>query len=86
MEDGERPWIKPHVHTPAAHDPQPGDTRKRPLIFVYELPPMFNSLLLQVCLLRSCVVKCRPLQSEFSAPSAGCMCQTVVIQNKNTRS
>ena len=48
MEDGERPWLKPHVHTPAARDPKPGDTRKRPLIYIYELPPIYNTLLLQV--------------------------------------
>ena len=33
MEDGERPWLKPHVHTPAARDPEPGTTRNRPLIY-----------------------------------------------------
>ncbi len=34
MEDGERPWLKPHVRTPAAKDPEPGATRKRPLIYM----------------------------------------------------
>lgn len=34
MEDGERPWLKPHVRTPAARDPEPGATRKRPLIYM----------------------------------------------------
>ena len=48
MEDGERPWLKPFVHTPAARDPEPGHTRKRPLIYVYELPPWYNSVMLQV--------------------------------------
>ena len=48
MEDGERPWLKPHVHTPAARDPEPGATRKRPLIYVYELPAIYNSVMLQV--------------------------------------
>lgn len=49
MEEGDRPWLKPHVHTPAARDPQPGQTRKRPLIYVYELPPFYNAVMLQVC-------------------------------------
>ena len=35
------------MHTPAARDPQPGQTRKRPYIYVYELPGKFNSHLLQ---------------------------------------
>lgn len=48
LEEGERPWLKPHVHTPAARDPQPGASRKRPLIYVYELPAIYNSVLLQV--------------------------------------
>ncbi|KAL4438037.1 hypothetical protein ABPG77_004258 [Micractinium sp. CCAP 211/92] len=43
----ERPWIAEHVAAPAAEDPKPGDTRKRPLIYVYELPAIFNSKLLQ---------------------------------------
>ncbi|KAL4419203.1 hypothetical protein ABPG77_000597 [Micractinium sp. CCAP 211/92] len=47
MEDGERPWLKPHVRTPASKDPEPGATRKRPLIYIYELPPMYNSNMLQ---------------------------------------
>lgn len=48
MEAGERPWLKPFVHTPTARDPEPGATRRRPLIYVYDLPPMFNALMLQV--------------------------------------
>jgi hypothetical protein len=48
MEDGERPWIKPFVHTPAALEPAEGATRKRPLVYVYDLPPMYNAILLQV--------------------------------------
>ena len=48
MEEGERPWLKPFVHTPAARDPKPGDTRKRPLIYVYDLPAIYNSVFLQV--------------------------------------
>lgn len=35
------------MHTPAAADPAPGSTRRRPLIYVYELPPRFNAHLLQ---------------------------------------
>ncbi|KAI3432331.1 hypothetical protein D9Q98_003890 [Chlorella vulgaris] len=45
MEDGDRPWLKPFVHTPAAWDP-PLPTRKRPFIYVYELPPIYNAVLL----------------------------------------
>ena len=37
MEEGERPWLKPFVHTPAAKDPEPGTTRKRPLIYMQVL-------------------------------------------------
>lgn len=37
MEEGERPWLKPFVHTPAAKDPQPGATRERPLIYMQVL-------------------------------------------------
>ena len=48
MEEKERPWLKAHVHTPAARDPEEGATRKRPLIYVYELPPFYNSVMLQV--------------------------------------
>lgn len=48
MEEGERPWLKPFVHTPAAREPAEGATRRRPLIYVYELPPMYNALMLQV--------------------------------------
>lgn len=48
MQEKERPWLKPYVHTPAALDPDPGATRKRPLILVYELPPFYNSVMMQV--------------------------------------
>lgn len=44
----ERLWIAPHVHTPAAAPPGPDATRLRPLIYVYELPPIFNQVMLQV--------------------------------------
>ncbi|KAI3432296.1 hypothetical protein D9Q98_003856 [Chlorella vulgaris] len=47
MEDGERPWLKPFVHTPAALEPAENATRKRPLIYVYDLPPMYNAIMLQ---------------------------------------
>lgn len=30
----ERPWIADHVAAPAAEDSKPGDSRKRPLIYV----------------------------------------------------
>ncbi|KAL4427668.1 hypothetical protein ABPG75_001757 [Micractinium tetrahymenae] len=43
----QRPWIKPFVHTPAARDFAPGETRKRPLIYVYNLPSEYASLMLQ---------------------------------------
>lgn len=46
-EETSRPWIKGQVHTPAAKDPAPGAARLRPLIWVYELPADYNSLLLQ---------------------------------------
>ena len=52
VEDGpgleeSRPWIRPHVETPASHDPTPGATRLRPLIWVYEMPTDYNALLMQ---------------------------------------
>jgi len=48
LEAKERPWLKPHVMpVPAALDPPPRSSRKRPLIYVYDLPPEFNSRLLQ---------------------------------------
>ena len=34
LQEGERPWIKDLVHTPASKDPEPGATRKRPRIYV----------------------------------------------------
>ncbi|KAL4452533.1 hypothetical protein ABPG75_008195 [Micractinium tetrahymenae] len=45
--EAQRPWTAEHVHTPAARDFPPGATRKRPLIFVYELPGDFATLMLQ---------------------------------------
>lgn len=41
-----RPWLKGHIETPAAEDPLPDATRLRPLIYVYELPPMYNQFML----------------------------------------
>ena len=51
--DESRPWLQPHVETPASHDPAPNATRLRPLIWVYEMPTDFNSLLLQYRVPRS---------------------------------
>ncbi|KAL4452535.1 hypothetical protein ABPG75_008197 [Micractinium tetrahymenae] len=45
--EAQRPWIAEHVHTPAARDFPPGATRKRPLIFVYELASDYSTLLMQ---------------------------------------
>ncbi|PSC76758.1 exostosin-like glycosyltransferase [Micractinium conductrix] len=47
MGEGERPWLRDVALAPASKDPEPGATRKRPLIYVYELPPMYNNVLLQ---------------------------------------
>lgn len=66
MEAGERPWLKPFVHTPAARDPEPGATRKRPLIYVYDLPPMYNAIMLQVGMWAASLMQC----SEWAA--SGC--------------
>ena len=35
------------MHTPAAANFAPGAVRKRPLIYVYELPSLYNTLMLQ---------------------------------------
>ncbi|PSC76549.1 exostosin-like glycosyltransferase [Micractinium conductrix] len=43
----ERPWIQDFMHTPAAQDFLPGATRKRPLIYVYDLPSDYSTLMLQ---------------------------------------
>ncbi|PSC72923.1 exostosin-like glycosyltransferase [Micractinium conductrix] len=42
-----RPWIRDFVHTPAAREFPAGATRKRPLIYVYELPSEYTTLMLQ---------------------------------------
>ncbi|KXZ53465.1 hypothetical protein GPECTOR_7g915 [Gonium pectorale] len=44
----ERPWVARQVHEPpAAMEPPPKATRSRPLIYVYDLEPMYQSRLLQ---------------------------------------
>lgn len=43
----ERPWIKEFVHTPAGQDFPAGVTRKRPLIFVYEMASDYATIMLQ---------------------------------------
>ena len=53
-----KPWIAPHVDTPAARDPEPGQARKRPYIYVYELPGKFNSHMLQVCCSTRIFMRC----------------------------
>jgi hypothetical protein len=43
-----RPWLaKTVAEPPSSIDPPPEPTRKRPLIFVYDLNPLFSSTLLQ---------------------------------------
>jgi hypothetical protein len=50
----ERPWITAVIREPpAAMEPPPAATRKRPLIYVYDLEPLFQSKLLQVSLARA---------------------------------
>ena len=39
-----RPWLEPHAQTPAAHA---GTHQSRPLIYVYDLPSIYNTRLLQ---------------------------------------
>eukprot|EP00798_Chlamydomonas_sp_ICE-L_P022988 gene22988-30176_t len=48
-QEGSKPWLAPHVNpVPATHGPSSRpDGRKRPFIYVYDLPPEFNSRLLQ---------------------------------------
>ena len=43
----ERPWLKPNVCTPAATDPPTAKTRLRPLIYVYDMPPAYNTRMMQ---------------------------------------
>ncbi|KAL4425009.1 hypothetical protein ABPG77_002894 [Micractinium sp. CCAP 211/92] len=40
-------WVAEHVHTPAAREFEAGSVRKRPLIYVYELPSQYNVLMHQ---------------------------------------
>ena len=47
LEETTQQWIKPHVYTPGAADPPLNKTRKRPLIYVHELPSAYNSRMLQ---------------------------------------
>lgn len=49
LEETTQPWLKPHVSTPGAADPPLNKTRKRPLIYVHELPSAYNTRMLQVC-------------------------------------
>ncbi|GLI69588.1 hypothetical protein VaNZ11_014247 [Volvox africanus] len=45
---GDIPWVANQVHEPpAAMEPVPKPMRKRPLIYVYDLEPMYQSKLLQ---------------------------------------
>ena len=48
LEETTQPWLKPHVYTPGAADPPLNKTRKRPLIYVHELPSAYNTRMLQV--------------------------------------
>ena len=43
----ERPWLKPNVRTPAAADPPASSTRLRPLIYIYDMPPAYNTRMMQ---------------------------------------
>ena len=44
----DRPWLKEVMRQiPSAANPQSRPTRKRPLIYVYDLPPEFNTRHLQ---------------------------------------
>jgi hypothetical protein len=42
------------VRTPAAADPPASKTRLRPLIYVYDLPPAYNTRMMQVRLACRC--------------------------------
>lgn len=67
MHEADRPWLKPHAAMPpAAADPVPGTTRKRPLIFVHELPGDYHSRMLQYRIQhKSCVHRCRDAVSTL---------------------
>ncbi len=43
-----QPWLRDVVVEPAAaQDPPPAPTRLRPLVYIYDLEPLYNSKLLQ---------------------------------------
>ncbi|KAL6745749.1 exostosin-like glycosyltransferase [Haematococcus lacustris] len=43
-----RPWLRQHVGLPLEAQPQlPSTPRKRPLIYIYDLPPAYNARMLQ---------------------------------------
>ena len=42
------PWLSREVHEPrAALEPPPSATRRRPLIYVYDMEPLYNAKMLQ---------------------------------------
>ncbi len=47
MQQEGRPWLEGVTAAPAAEDPPAAPSRLRPLIFVHDLPPDYNSRLLQ---------------------------------------
>lgn len=48
LHEMERPWLNPHATiSPAAADPPEKPARKRPLMFVHELPADYNTRMLQ---------------------------------------
>ncbi|KAG2491270.1 hypothetical protein HYH03_010277 [Edaphochlamys debaryana] len=58
-ESGERPWLASATITPpAAADPPPQSTRRRPLIYVYDTDPVYNTRLIQYRLTKlACVYR-----------------------------
>ena len=51
-----RPWLKDTIRTPAAADPPPSSHRRRPLIYVYDAPPEYNTRMLQYRVLKTACV------------------------------
>ncbi len=49
-----RPHIAQHVHAPAAADAPVLRERRRPLVYVYDMPPEFNGRMIQVAALKRC--------------------------------
>jgi hypothetical protein len=49
LQESQRPWIKPFSQLAKAALAQPaaGTTRKRPFIYVYDMPPAYTSRMLQ---------------------------------------